>query len=244
MALETKELERLHKIDVAAAALDQLIQDYRTQQAQLESEMAARREAWEGEEQERAAAEKEHEDSLKKQRQREMEEYEYKKALERKKAQDKYDEEIHLMEKRNKEKQEMLEKSWQQRETSIKEKEEEWARFKKEVDEFPTRLKREIDKAVADAVKSAEDRFQQQMVLVQKDGEAEKRVAELQIQSLQNAIARQSAEVDMLHKQLDEAKRQVQDIAVKAIEGASGAKALSHVNQIAMEQAKTRLPQS
>jgi hypothetical protein len=30
----------------------------------------------------------------------------------------------------------------------------------------------------------------------------------------------------------------VHDIAVKAIEGASGAKALTHLNQIAMEQAK------
>ena len=46
-----------------------------------------------------------------------------------------------------------------------------------------------------------------------------------------------------LEKQLADAKQQVQDIAVKAIEGASGAKALSHVNQIAMEQAKNR-PQS
>ena len=45
-------------------------------------------------------------------------------------------------------------------------------------------------------------------------------------------------------KQLDEAKQQVQDIAVKAIEGASGARALSHVNQIAMEQAKTRSGQA
>jgi hypothetical protein len=35
----------------------------------------------------------------------------------------------------------------------------------------------------------------------------------------------------------------VQDIAVKAIEGASGARALSHINQIAMEQAKHRSPQ-
>jgi hypothetical protein len=41
-------------------------------------------------------------------------------------------------------------------------------------------------------------------------------------------------------KQLAEAKQQVRDIAVKAIEGASGAKALSHINQIAMEQAKNR----
>jgi hypothetical protein len=36
------------------------------------------------------------------------------------------------------------------------------------------------------------------------------------------------------------ATQQVQDIAVKAIEGASGARALSHINQIAMEQAKNR----
>jgi hypothetical protein len=43
-----------------------------------------------------------------------------------------------------------------------------------------------------------------------------------------------------LEKQLAEAKQQVQDIAVKAIEGASGARALSHINQIAMEQAKNR----
>jgi len=243
VALETKELERLHKIDVAATALDQLIQDYRTQQSHLEAEIAAQRAAWEKEEQDRDQAEKESEDSLKKQRQREMEEYEYKKALERKKAQDKYDEEMRLLEKKNKEKQEALEKSWQQRETAIKEKEEEWARLKRELEDFPNRLNREIEKAAADAAKSAEGKFEREMLLIKKDGEAEKRVAELQIQSLQNTVARQSAEIEMLHKQLEEAKRQVQDIAVKAIEGASGAKALSHVNQIAIEQAKTRLPQ-
>jgi colicin import membrane protein len=35
-------------------------------------------------------------------------------------------------------------------------------------------------------------------------------------------------------------RKRVQDIAVKAIEGASGAKVLSHLNQIAMEQAKNQ----
>jgi colicin import membrane protein len=43
-----------------------------------------------------------------------------------------------------------------------------------------------------------------------------------------------------LEKQLVEAKRQAQDIAVKAIERTSESKALSHVNQIAREQAKNR----
>jgi hypothetical protein len=50
--------------------------------------------------------------------------------------------------------------------------------------------------------------------------------------------------MDTLRKQEDEAKRQVQEIAVKAIEGASGARALTHVSQIAMEQAKPRGQQS
>jgi predicted phage tail protein len=72
-----------------------------------------------------------------------------------------------------------------------------------------------------------------------KEREADRRFAELQVKTLEEAVARQTAQIAALQKQLDEAKQQVQDIAVKAIEGASGARALAHVNQIAMEQAKT-----
>jgi colicin import membrane protein len=56
----------------------------------------------------------------------------------------------------------------------------------------------------------------------------------------EEALTRSAAQIATLEKQLAEAKQQVQDIAVKAIEGASGARALSHINQIAMEQAKNR----
>jgi hypothetical protein len=243
VGLETKELERLHKIDIAATALDQIIQDYRTQEQTLEAEISSRRAAWSEEERERDRAQRELEENLKKQRQRETEEYEYKKALERKKAQDKYEEDVRLQEKKNKERQEALEKSWQQREAALKEKEEEWMRLKKEADQFPAALKKEADAAATLAVKATEQRFEQQMLLLKKDSEAEKRLAELQIKGLQDAVGRQGAEIENLQKQLDEAKRQVQDIAVRAIEGASGAKALAHINQIAMEQAKTRSPQ-
>jgi ribonuclease HI len=75
---------------------------------------------------------------------------------------------------------------------------------------------------------------------LKKESEAEKRLAELQIKTLEDTLSRQSAQMAALQKQLDEAKQQVQEIAVKAIEGASGARALSHINQIAMEQAKHR----
>ena len=53
------------------------------------------------------------------------------------------------------------------------------------------------------------------------------RFAELQIKSLQDALNRQNAETEKLQAQVEEANKQVQDIAVKAIEGASGAQALN-----------------
>ena len=180
---------------------------------------------------------------LKKQRQREIDDYDYRKSLERKKAQDKYDEEVKLQERANKEKQETLEKSWREREATLKAAEEELKGLRKEAAEFPARLQRESEKAAAEATRVSEQKFEQSMLLLTKDSEGEKRMAELRIKALEENLTRQSAQMAALEKQLEEAKRQVQEIAVKAIEGASGARALTHINEIAMEQAKHRPPQ-
>jgi hypothetical protein len=240
VALERTELERLHKIDVAATALDQLVQDHAREKARLEQEIAAQRAAWEEESARVERERKEQDDNLKKQRQRETEDFEYKKALERKKAQDKYEEEQRLTEKRNQEKQETLDKSWKQREAALKEQEEELARLRKEAEAFPQRLQREAEAAAEKARHDALAKFEQQILVAQKDAEAERRLAELRVKTFEETVAHQAAQLAALEKQLAEAKQQVQDIAVKAIEGASGARALSHINQIAMEQAKNR----
>lgn len=240
VALETRELERLHNIDVAATALDQMVRDYARRKEELEEEISARRTAWEEEMRAAERERKEQEEALKKQRQREIEDYEYKKTLERKKAQDKYEEELRAQEKANRERQEQLERSWQEREAALKEREDELARLRQQAAEFPERLKQETERAAAQAASAAEARVQQEILLMKKDAEAERRVAELQIKALEATVARQNEQIAVLEKQLAEAKQQVQDIAVKAIEGASGAKALAHVNTIAMEQAKNR----
>jgi len=240
VAIERKELERLHKIDVAATALDQMVQDYVREKERLEAEIAARRTSWEEEIRTTERERREQEESLKKQRQREIDEYEYKKALERKKAQDKYEEDLRLLERKNKEKQEALEKDWQQREAALKEGEQELLALRKEVAEFPARLRAEVDQAVAQALRATEAKSQQEIVLLKRDAESEKRLADLRVETFEELVARQATQIAALQKQLDEAKQQVQDIALKAIEGASGAKALAHVNQIAMEQAKSR----
>lgn len=243
VALESEGLQRLHKIDIAATALDQLVQEYDAQKQALETETSTGRAEWEAEEKARERAEKDYDENLKKQRQRETEEYEYKKTLERKKAQDKYDEEMRTLEKKNREKQEALEKAWQEREGAIKEHEEEYSRLRQEVSSFSSRLQAETERAKSEATQQTEQRFEQQVLLMTKEREADRRLSDLQIKTLEESVARQTAQMVALQKQLDEAKQQVQDIAVKAIEGASGARALAHVNQIAMEQAKTRAGQ-
>ncbi|MGH9721744.1 MAG: hypothetical protein ACRD8O_16170 [Bryobacteraceae bacterium] len=240
VALEQKELDRLHKIDVAATALDQLVQDYSRQRQELETEIAAQRTAWDEESKSAERERKEQEELQKKVRQREVDDFEYKKTQERKKAQDKYEEDLRLQEKRNKEKQEGLEKEWHRRESELKAREEELARLQKESAGFPARLQKEVDEAVAKASKAAQASFEQQLLISKKDAEADKRVAELRATTLEETLKRQSAQMEALERQLSEAKQQVQEIALRAIEGASGAKALSHINQIAMEQAKNR----
>lgn len=244
VALERAELERLHKIDVASTALDELVRDYDSKKQALETEMSAQRAAWDAEGKARERSEKEYDDNLKKQRQRETEEYEYKKNIERKKAQDKYDEETRALEKKNRERQEALDKSWQEREAALKEREEELARLRQEVGGVAGRLQAETERARHEAVQQTEQRLEQQVLLMTKEREADRRLSELQIKTLEEHVAGQAAQIAALQKQLDDAKQQVQDIAVKAIEGASGARALAHVNQIAMEQAKTRAGQS
>jgi hypothetical protein len=229
VGLESAELDRLHKIDVTATVLDQL--------------MSQQRAAWDIETRARERADREYDENLKKQRQRETEEYEYKKALERKKAQDKYDEEIRTLERKNRERQETLDKTWQAREVVLKEREEEFVRLRQEVDAFPSQLQAETERARREAIEKTEQRFEQQVLLTTKEREGDRRLFELQVKALEESVNRQAVQITALQRQLDEAKQQVQDIAVKAIEGASGARALAHVNQIAMEQAKTRAGQ-
>ena len=240
VAMERRELERLHKIDIAATSIDLLIEEHERRKEELEARIAEQRATWAAESARVERERRESEEALKRQRQREVEDYEYRKALERKKAQDKHDEEQRQLERKNAERQEALEKGWAQREAALKAREDQMARLEAEVAAFPERLARETEAAAQEARRQVEAQLERQMLLQRKDAEAEARVADLRIKALEQSLAAGAAHVATLERQLAEAKQQVQDIAVRAIEGASGARALSHINQIAMEQAKNR----
>lgn len=240
--LESKELQQLHGIDIAATSVDQLVADYAEKKKILEVEIAKMRAEWEQEKEEKQQVQKEYEATLKKNRARENEEYEYQKFLERKKLQDQFEEEWRLKEKKNIEMQEALEKDCNEREAILKSKEAEFITLKQEVEEFSTRIATECSKAVKETSKEIEAKYTLEIAQLNRDLVVEKQIGELKIQQLQELLTNQQTQMSSLQAQLDEAKRQVQDIAIKAIEGASGAKTLAHINQIAMEQAKNRPP--
>lgn len=240
VAIESKELQRLHGIDVAATAIDQMLADYREKKTSCETELAQLQQELLKLKEERTHTEAEYNATLKKTRIREQEDYDYRKNLERKKYQDQFDEECRLKERQNRDAQEQLEKKWKEKEEFFKLQEEEFISLKKETEQFPARITKECDKAAKEAFKEAEVKYSQEIERLKRDLIVEKQIADLKIKQLQELLAASQAQMGALQTQLDESKRQVQDIAVKAIEGASGAKALNHVNQIAIEQAKNR----
>ena len=161
-----------------------MVQDFTREKQRLEAEIAAQRATWEQESDRVERERKEQEEAHKKQRQREIDDYEYKKNLERKKAQDKYDEDVRQVEKKNAEKQESLEKSWKQREAALKEQEEELSRLRKESADLPARLQKEAAAAAAQARSETEARLEQQTLVLRKDAEAEQRLGELRVKTL------------------------------------------------------------
>jgi hypothetical protein len=249
IAIETKHLEELHDIRLAADTLANLIQDHAQNKAafeaeseeertQFEAEMVTRRADWKKEQEAYNAALKENEAKLKKEREREREEYEYSLTLARKKDKDLYEEQKAGLLKALKEERLKQEQELSAREAAVVSVETELAELRAKVASFPADLSTAVERADREALQRAEARAKLEEQLRSKEVEGDKRVAELKITALEESAKRQAAQIEALTRKLEEANVQVQAIAVKAIEGASNARALSTINEIAMEQAK------
>jgi hypothetical protein len=249
IAVETRALEELHDIRLAADTLASLIQEHEQRKAAFEeemavaeersnNEMAAKRADWKKEQEAYNAALKENEGRLRKEREREREEYEYNLALTRKKDKDLYEEQKANLEKALKEEKLKQEQELSAREATVAAQEAELAELRARVAAFPAELTAAVEQAQREAALQAENRAKQAAQLWAKEGEGDKRVAQLRIAALEETVTKQLEQIEALTKKLNDANAQVQEIAIKAIEGASNARALTSINEIAMEQAK------
>ena len=234
--LQKEELEHLHKLDIAATAIAMLVQEHASKSAELTYEIDRARAAWTLEQAERERRKNEDDAALKMTRLREREEYEYKKQQERARTEDEFQQKMLLQKRTNDEKQREVENNWAEREATLNAREAEFESLRQQSAGFEARLRSEVDKAVAAATAALKMEVETEHRLRIKDMETEKRIADAHIKSLEGSTQAQQEQVVRLQLQLDAAKQQVQDIALKAIDGASKRDALDQVMQVTRER--------
>ncbi len=260
IALRTRRLAELYDIEVAADTVAALVarhaqetRDFEAQAAAqrqaLEAELAARqgdndraqveqRAAWELEKRRFKEAFEEEKAGARKAWEREKEEYEYAWKLRRSRDDEDFKAkrqalQVTLAEERARQEQQLAE-----REQSLAARETELAELRARVQAFPGELAAAVEKARQEATALAEERARVAAELRAKDADASDRLLKQRIQTLEATVKEQAGRLEELLREQREATDRVRDIALKAIEGASGASALARVSEIAMQQAK------
>lgn len=156
-------------------------------------------------------------------RQQEEQDYGYQKERERKREVFAREDEEEALKKRK--------EALAQQEAEIKE-------LRKKVESFPHELRQAVEEAKRETADQTRKEMQMQADLIAKEASGEKKVLETRIAFFDDLIARQKEEIVSLKKEADQAMRQVQSIAEKAIEGSAGKQTLKAVNDIALQQAR------
>jgi hypothetical protein len=222
--LKQEELQRLHQIEVTATKLDE-----------LEAQINEQRRAWEEEQAQKKRDFAEQQSERNKAWAREENEYQYRLAREHLKQTDDFKTLMAQQERQNRDQQQQLEKTWAEREGELKKREQELAELRAFKEQVPDMIKKEVNKETIIASNSIKKEYEAKAQLNAKDFEMEKRLAEQQVQSLQQTTTKQQAQIDDLKAQLEHAHRQVVEISAKALDSASG-RATSDALQRLMEK--------
>jgi hypothetical protein len=238
--LKTEELTGLHGKDIAASAIDVLVVEYDRKKAELQAEMERLQNEIAETRSKFATDLKAEQEASELARKRAEEEYGYALQQQRKKDQDAFAEQLRVQAAAERDRKEKLEKDWATREEGLKLREKELEDLRKQVTDFPTVLKKESDAAAAIAGNRVKHEWEVKFTLAQKDAETAQRVANMEIASLKETNAKQAQALQALQSELAEAKRQVQTIAEKALESASGARALAEVQGVIASREYTK----
>ncbi len=152
---------------------------------------------------------------------REEEEYDYTLTLERKKYTDQYEAKKLELETELVQKKAHSDKEFAERETSIKAQEDELQSLKEQVSLFPEQLEKAITTTKKETQERIETQYHHQIELTTKEQESERKLNSQTIVSLQLKIKEQETFIKQLTHKADASTTQVQEIALKAIEGSS-----------------------
>lgn len=243
------ELKEIYEIQRSASTLTALIESHERERSRFESELAEMklrldreieqtRAEWEREKRQREAEAKERDAGEQKRREREKEEYRYAFAREQQQARDQFSDEAARTAKELADRKAAAERELAERERAVREREEELASLRRRAEGAAA----ETEAAVARAIKEALSRQQQEAAgreeLLKREFAGERNVLTTRITLLEQTVKEQAEQVGRLQDRADKAYGQVQEIAVRAIEGSGSSKQLAGLQQMLADQAR------
>jgi hypothetical protein len=232
VAVKEKELAEIYEIQRAASSLTALLEAQAVRRDEFEAEMAgtretlaaevaARRAEWEEERRRHEAEVKARDAEVALRRRKEEDEYRYTFNREQQQARERFEDERGRLERELTLRKEQAEAEFSQRERSLAAAEGELRDLRSRAAGFP----QELESVVAREVKAAVDRVTQEAAavlrLTKKEFEGERNVLQARIEALEEKAKEQVANLTRLNQQLEKAYGQVQQIAVKAVEGSA-----------------------
>jgi archaellum component FlaC len=232
IALEKKTLEDLYSLSTNTDSLAAMLLTQKEKKEHFEknmkeiensfaNDMAEKKVQWELEKTKQKVEEKEYSENLTKRRKREEEEYSYNLKIKRQKEQDDYDNRKSQLEKELVDKKTSFDQEISHREMSLKSAEAELAELRKSNAEFPSKLEKALKDKETEVTKQLQAKYNFDIKLTEKQNEADIRLKEQIIVSLQEKIKEQQEQLKEYADKVNRAEANVKDIAVKAIENAS-----------------------
>ena len=227
--VETQNLQELQQIRVVADTLYILNQEHQeklkiieqsatSQQENLEKEITQTRKIWQQEQAEFETKLQEQSELLVKERQRESEEYQYRLEQTQKINADTYQLKKRTLEREIQEATQAKEKDWTEREKVLTEQQSLLGEYQKQIAAFPAELDEAIKKAREEAIKDVSQDAKVKADLFEKEWQSAKQSYELQVQSLEQVIAKQLEQIESLSTQMQAAQQQAQDLALRAFQ--------------------------
>jgi hypothetical protein len=247
IAFKEKELAEIYEIQKSALALAALIQAQQQKREQFEEEMTRQKEelageiaearaAWEQDRKRYESEIKERDSAESKRRKREEEEYRYAFAREQQLARDAFADEKARGERELALRQEQAQREQEERERALAAREQELTQLRQRVEGFPKELQAAVATAAREATARAEADAIARIDLQQREFAGERNVLTTRIGFLEQSLREQGEQLARLTQQSEKAYGQVQEIAVRAIEGSSSFKSMASLQQLLGEQ--------
>ena len=249
IAAKEAELKEIYEIQRSASTLlafietherkrDEMQRELEAERSQLQQDIDATRAVWDAEITQHDQEIRERDAVDQKRRQREQDEFKYAFAREQQLARDQFNDEMTRQQKELAERKATLEQEWATREKAIAAAERELAELRARVAGFPNELAAATEKAGKDAVERMQMQHASAVELLKSEHEGEKSVLSTKIAALERTAKEQAEQLTRLQQQADKAYVQVQEIAVRAIEGSGNSKQFAALQQMLAEQAR------